>query len=46
MSNITQGLISGVIFGAISVAMMLPMSFGDKRVALPAAFLTGSPSDL
>ena len=40
MSNITQGLISGVIFGAISVAMMLPMSFPDKRTALLAAFIS------
>jgi hypothetical protein len=39
MSNITQGLISGIIFGAISVTMMLPLSFPDKRVALLAAFL-------
>jgi hypothetical protein len=39
MSNISQGLISGVIFGAISVAMMLPMSFPDKPIALLAAFI-------
>ncbi|MEY2530912.1 MAG: hypothetical protein QOI96_997 [Verrucomicrobiota bacterium] len=34
-----SGLISGIIFGAISVAMMIPMSFPDKRVALMAAFI-------
>ena len=34
-----SGLISGVIFGAVSVAMMLPMSFPDKRTALLAAFI-------
>jgi hypothetical protein len=39
MSNLTAGLISGIIFGAVSVAMMLPMSFPDKPVALLAAFL-------
>lgn len=39
MSNITQGLVSGLIFGAISVAMMIPMSFPDKRIALLAAFI-------
>lgn len=39
MSNIIRGLISGAIFGTISVAMMLPMSFPDKRIALLAAFL-------
>jgi hypothetical protein len=34
-----SGLISGIIFGAVSVAMMLPMSFPDKRTALLAAFI-------
>ncbi len=34
-----SGLISGLVFGAVSVAMMLPMSFPDKRTALIAAFL-------
>jgi hypothetical protein len=34
-----SGVISGIIFGAISVAMMIPMSFPDKRVALMAAFI-------
>ena len=40
MSNITSGLVAGLIFGAISVATMLPMSFPDKNVALLAAFKT------
>ncbi len=39
MSNITSGLVGGLIFGAVSVAMMLPMSFPDKNVALLAAFI-------
>ena len=39
MSNLLQGIISGVIFGAVSVAMMLPMSFPDKTIALLAAFI-------
>jgi fatty acid desaturase len=39
MSNQMLGIISGLVFGAISVAMMLPMSFPDKRAALLAAFL-------
>jgi len=39
MSNITSGLVAGLIFGAISVATMLPMSFPDKNVALLAAFI-------
>lgn len=34
-----SGVISGIIFGAVSVAMMIPMSFPDKRAALIAAFL-------
>jgi hypothetical protein len=34
-----QGIIAGIIFGAVSVAMMLPMSFSDKRAALLAAFI-------
>jgi len=32
-------VIAGAIFGAVSVAMMLPMSFPDKRAALLAAFI-------
>ncbi len=39
MSNITSALVAGLIFGAVSVAMMLPMSFPDKNVALLAAFI-------
>jgi hypothetical protein len=34
-----QGVIAGLIFGAVSVAMMIPMSFPDKRAALLAAFI-------
>jgi hypothetical protein len=34
-----SGVIGGLIFGAASVAMMLPMSFPDKRAALLAAFI-------
>jgi hypothetical protein len=39
MSNLISGLISGVIFGAFSVAVMLPMPFPDKKTALLAAFV-------
>ena len=38
MSNLFQGIISGLAFGLISIAMMLPMSFPDKKTALFAAF--------
>ena len=40
MSPISVGLIAGLIFGAVDVALMLPMSFPDKRTALIAAFLS------
>ena len=39
MSNVLVGIVAGLIFGAASVAMMLPMSFPDKPVALSAAFV-------
>ena len=39
MNAITQGLIAGVVFGALTVASMLPMKFPDKRAALLGAFL-------
>jgi hypothetical protein len=39
MSRITLALIFGVAFGLLDAALMLPMSFPDKRVALTAAFL-------
>ena len=38
MSRLTVGLLCGLIFGAVDVALMLPMSFPDKRTALLAAF--------
>jgi len=39
MSRITLGIICGLIFGAIDVGIMLPMSFADKRSAIIAAFI-------
>jgi len=38
MSNALQGVIAGVVFGAVAVGMMLPMSFPDKHAALLGAF--------
>lgn len=38
MHPLAISLVSGVAFGAIAVALMLPMSFPNKRVALAAAF--------
>ena len=39
MSRITLGLICGLVFGAIDVGIMLPMSFPDKKAAITAAFI-------
>src|SRR4051794_33575186 len=39
MTPLAYGLIAGIVFGAISVAMMLPLQFPDKRAALLGAFL-------
>ena len=40
MSPLLSGLVSGLIFGAISVGLMLPMSFPDKKAALLGAFFS------
>jgi hypothetical protein len=39
MSNVISGLISGIIFAVMSVGMMLPLPFPDKKAALLAAFI-------
>ena len=39
MSRITLGAICGLVFGAIDIGIMLPMSFPDKRAAITAAFI-------
>ena len=39
MANLTGGLLSGLIFGLITVGLMLPMQFPDKATALLAAFI-------
>jgi hypothetical protein len=38
MSNVMVGVIAGLIFGAVDVALMIPMTFPDKRTAMIAAF--------
>ncbi len=38
MSNIQLGVIVGMVAGAVSVGMMIPLRFPDKRAALMAAF--------
>ena len=40
MANLAGGLISGLVFGLLTVAMMLPMQFPDKTTALLAAFIS------
>ena len=40
MSDPKGGIISGLIFGAVSVVLMLPLQFTDKTTALVAAFLS------
>lgn len=40
MSKIALGLIAGIVFGALDVGLMLPMSFPDKATALLGAFIS------
>jgi hypothetical protein len=40
MTALSSGLLSGLIFGLVSVGMMLPMSFPDKKFALLGAFFS------
>ena len=39
MSKPLLGLLCGLLFGAISVATMIPLSFDDKRAAMLGAFI-------
>ncbi|PYK32427.1 MAG: hypothetical protein DME58_05900 [Verrucomicrobia bacterium] len=38
MSKVILGLIAGIVFGALDVGLMLPMSFPNKTSALLGAF--------
>jgi hypothetical protein len=38
MNRVTFGIIAGVIFGAVDVALMLPLKFEDRTAAFTAAF--------
>jgi len=40
MSNITKGLVAGLIFGIISVIPMTFMKFTDKTTAMTASFIS------
>lgn len=39
MSRIILGAICGLVFGAIDIGIMLPMTFPDKKAAITAAFI-------
>jgi hypothetical protein len=39
MSRLWLGCLAGLVYGALSAASMLPLSFQDKRAALTGAFL-------
>ena len=39
MSRLTLGTLAGLVYGALSAASMLPLSFPDKRAALLGAFI-------
>jgi hypothetical protein len=39
MSHPTLGVIAGLVFGALTVTLMLRMPFPDKKAALSAAFV-------
>src|SRR6476619_7273278 len=39
MSKLLLGLLCGLLFGAVSVATMIPLSFEDKRAAMLGAFI-------
>ena len=40
MTNITKGLIAGVIFGIVSIIPMFFMTFDDKTRAMTASFIS------
>jgi hypothetical protein len=37
--RVLLGVICGLIFGALDIGIMLPMSFPDKKAAITAAFI-------
>ena len=44
MNPLLFGLIAGLLFGAIDVALMIPMHFADKTTAMLGAFASRSQS--
>ena len=39
MSRLSLGAVCGLVYGALSAASMIPLSFPDKRAALLGAFI-------
>ena len=39
MSRIPLGVLCGLVFGGLDTAMMIPLSFPDKRAAMLGAFI-------
>jgi len=39
MTNLTYGLASGTVLGALAIGPMFKMTFADKRAAISAAFI-------
>jgi hypothetical protein len=39
MARIPLGILCGLIFGGLDTAMMIPLSFPDKRAAMLGAFI-------
>lgn len=39
MSRLLLGIISGLVYGALSVTTMIPLEFPDKRAAIIGAFI-------
>lgn len=39
MSRLLLGIISGLVFGALSATTMIPLEFPDKRAAITGAFI-------
>ena len=39
MARLPLGILCGLIFGGIDTAMMIPLSFPDKRAAMLGAFI-------
>lgn len=40
MNPLLFGVIAGLIFGAVDVALMVPLQFADRKTALLGAFLS------